>query len=116
MRFLADENFNGKTLNALRKALPDVDIVRAQDTEIYKATDPKVLEWAANENRIVLTHDIQTMTKYAYDRVKAGLPMPGVIEVISTISIGQAVDELSTMIVASTPDEFENQVKYIPIR
>lgn len=116
MRFLADENFNGKLLKALRKALPDLDIVRAQETEIYRAPDPQVLEWAAQENRIVLTHDIQTMTKFAYERVEAELSMPGVIEVSNDISIGQVIDELATMIGASTPEEFELQVKYIPIR
>lgn len=82
----------------------------------YQASDLVVLEWAAKEDRILLTHDVQTMPKHAYDRVKASLPMPGIIEVAEDAPLGQAIDELSVMIGASTPAEFENQVKYIPIR
>jgi hypothetical protein len=37
-----------------------------------------VLDWAAQENRILLTHDITTITRYAYERVQNGQGMPGV--------------------------------------
>lgn len=63
----------------------------------------------------MLTHDVQTLVGFAYERVKQGLPMPGVIEVSNALPLGQAIQEVSIMIGASTPDEFENQVKYIPI-
>ena len=59
IRFLADENFNGKILRSLRRDYPEVDVVRVQDTAIYGATDPQVLEWAAQEGRILLTHDVE---------------------------------------------------------
>jgi len=58
-----------------------LDIVRVQDAELSGADDPTLLQWAADEGRIVLTHDVSTMTKYAYERVEAGQPMPGVFEV-----------------------------------
>lgn len=77
MRFAADENFNGKVLDHLRLRLPDMDIVRVQDTVMYQSSDPDVLAWAANEGRILLTHDVQTLVNDAYNRVKVGLPMPG---------------------------------------
>ncbi len=115
MQLLADENFNGDILKGLRRVMPDADIVRAQDIEIYQASDPELLEWAAQTNRIVLTHDVQTLIGFAYERVKQGLPMPGVIVVANRLPVGQAIEEMSVMIGASTLDEFENQVKYIPI-
>lgn len=115
MRFLADENFNGMLFAALLNILPDLDILRVQDTEMLQSPDPELLEWAANEGRILLTHDVQTITRYAYERVKADLPMPGVIEVRITQSIGISVAELDLLISASTPDEFENQVRYVPL-
>jgi hypothetical protein len=30
--------------------------------------------------RILLTHDVKTMPGYAYERMVAGLPVPGIIE------------------------------------
>lgn len=115
MRFLADENFNGKVLDGLRSRVPDFDVVRVQDTEMYQSPDPQLLAWAAEQGRILLTHDVQTLAGYASERVIAGLPMPGVVEVRVLQGIGAIIDDLAVMIGASTPDEFENQVRYIPI-
>ena len=44
MRFLSDENFDNRILKALCEVLPDIDIIHVQDTEIYQAPDPLVLE------------------------------------------------------------------------
>ncbi|MCA9911450.1 MAG: DUF5615 family PIN-like protein, partial [Anaerolineae bacterium] len=49
MRFLADENFNGKLLAGLRAALPDLDVVRVQDTDKVASSDPELLAWAAEQ-------------------------------------------------------------------
>ncbi len=116
MRFLADENFNGKLLAALRTALPKIDVVRVQDTNMSASPDPELLEWAAAKNRIVLTHDVHTLAGFAYDRVRQGLLLPGIIEIKISQSIRATVDELVLLIEASTPQEFENQVHYIPLR
>ena len=116
MRFLADENFNHRILAGLLIALPDLDVIRVQDTEIYQAPDPVVLEWAAQEGRILLTHDVQTIPGHAVARVKAGLPMPCVIEVAQdTVSFGRLIEELSIMIGAGKPEDFDNLVKFVPL-
>jgi predicted nuclease of predicted toxin-antitoxin system len=116
MRFLADENFNNRLLSGLLAALPELDVIRVQDTEIYEAPDPVVLEWAAREGRILLTHDVQTMPGFAASRVKAGLPMPGVIIVAQDVlSYGKVIEELAIIIGAGTPEDFENLVKFVPI-
>jgi hypothetical protein len=116
MRFAADENFKGEVLDALRSRIPTLDVVRVQDTEMYESDDPDLLVWLAREGRILLTHDVNTMPGYVYDRVKTGLAVPGVIIVRQTAPIGQVIDELEIMIGASSPTDFENQVKFIPIR
>lgn len=54
MRFLADENFPGPAVAALKAAGHDVAWVRHSRAG---ATDAEVLEWAAREERILLTFD-----------------------------------------------------------
>lgn len=115
MRLLADENFHGDVLRGLMRADIQLDIVRVQDTELYGVADPVVLEWAAEEDRILLTHDVRTMTKHAYDRVRAGLSMPGVIEVRDDAPIGQAIEEILITLFACTPDELANRIIHIPL-
>jgi len=80
MRLLiADENFNNDIVRGLLRRKPDLDIVRVQDVGLSGADDATILEWAAQENRVMLTHDVTTITKYAYERVQAGKRMPSVL-------------------------------------
>jgi hypothetical protein len=79
------------------------------------APDEEVLQWAAQEGRLVLTHDVSTMTAAAWARVRAGLPMPGLIEVSSEASVGRAIDEIRLVIVASRPGEHEGRVLFLPL-
>src|SRR5579864_5411153 len=93
-RFLADENFNRDILRGLMRLNPKLDIVRVQDIGLSGADDPAVLEWAASNGRMLLTHDVATMTRYAYERAQAGLRMPGVFEVPRSLSLGRAIEDI----------------------
>jgi Domain of unknown function (DUF5615) len=112
VRLLTDENFNGAILRGLVRRLPELDIV--QDVGLIHTDDPDILEWAANEGRILLTHDVATITMYAYERVNQGLPMLGVVEVIATAPIGKIIDDLELFICCSQPHEYEGQILFIP--
>ena len=115
LRLLADENFNGRILRALRRNVPDLDVVRAQDTPLYGTDDQTLLQFAADENRIVLTHDVETLVGYAWDRVRSGMPMPGVIVALTAQPIGQIIGDLEILLLASQPEEFEAQIRFLPL-
>lgn len=115
LRFAADENFNRDIVRGLVRRKPDLDIVRVQDVGLAGADDPTVLEWAAVQGRVVITHDVSTLTKHAYDRVTAGRPMPGVFEVVSSASVGSAIDDLLLLAECSHEGEWEGQVRYLPL-
>ncbi len=65
LRFAADENPNGAIVRGLLRRNPVSDIVRVQDVGLMGADDLTVFKWAANQNRILLTQDVATITKYA---------------------------------------------------
>jgi predicted nuclease of predicted toxin-antitoxin system len=115
LRLLADENFNGIIVSGLLKRQPDLDIVRVQDVGLLGAEDPVILGWAAREDRVLLTHDAKTITKYAYERVLAGQRMPGVFELVRTLPISRAIDEILLVALASHEGEWEGQVRYLPL-
>jgi len=64
----ADENFNNDILRGLMRLRPGLDIVRIQDVGLSGADDPVVLEWAAREGRVLLRHDVSTITRHAFER------------------------------------------------
>jgi hypothetical protein len=116
LRFLADENFNNDILRGVRRRNPAVDLVRVQDEGLSGADDPTILEWAAKAGRVLLTHDVSTMTRYAYDRVREGKTMPGVFEVNRGVPVATAIEEILLLAECSLPGEWEGQVRYLPLR
>lgn len=66
-----------------------------------------LLYWHGRQKNgaLSLTHDIETMRKYANERIAAGLPMPGVILVRDVLPIGQVIDDLLIIISASEAGE-----------
>lgn len=78
LKFLVDENLNNDILRGLIRRVPELDIVRVQDVGLAGADDQSVLEWAAGQGRVLLTHDVPTITCFAYERLARAEPMPGV--------------------------------------
>ncbi len=112
---LADENLNGNIIRGLLRRQPNLDIVRAQDVGLSGAPDQEVLAWAAEAGRVLLTHDASTVTKHAYERVRQGLPMPGVFEVGTSLPVAHAIEDLLVIAECSTVSEWEGQVRYLPL-
>jgi len=115
LRLAADENFNSDIVRGLRRRNPDVDLVRVQDMGLSGANDQAVLAWAAREGHVLLTHDVTTLTRHAYDRVQAGQPMPGVFELSRRVPLGQAIDDILLLAECSIDGEWEGQIRYLPL-
>lgn len=115
LRLLIDENFDQRILRGLRLQIPGLDYVIVQETELRGIKDPPLLAWAAGQQRIIVTHDVNTLPQYAYERIRDGESVVGVIIVPEDLAIGIAIEELAMMIECSKPAELENQVKYLPI-
>jgi hypothetical protein len=115
LRLLADENFNGRILRALLRQIPDLDVVRTQDTSLYGADDQTLLQYAADEHRILLTHDVETLVGYAWERVRMGVAMPGVIVALTDRPIGQVIEDLEILLLASQLEELDRQIRFLPL-
>src|SRR5262249_4701622 len=116
LRYAADENFNNDIVWGLLRRNWELDVLRVQDAGLAGADDPTVLAWAADTGRIVLTHDVKTITRYAYEWIARGESMPGVVEVSRLVPIGLVLDDLLLLAEASTEDEWQGQILYLPLR
>jgi hypothetical protein len=116
LRLATDEDFNNRIVRGLLRRHPKLDIVRVQDAGLSAKDDPEILAWAAREQRALLTHDVTTMKQHAYERIVAGLPMPGVFEVSQQVPIGLAIEEILMLAECSFEGEWEGQVRFLPLR
>lgn len=114
MRFLADEDFDNRIFRGMLRRIPRLDLVWVQDTEIATANDRIVLEWAAHSERVLMTHDVNTMTYYFKEHLKRGNSSPGIIFVSQALPIGFVIDELVLIAKYSIEGEYRNQMRFIP--
>jgi hypothetical protein len=115
LRLVTDADVHGLVVRGLRKQHPTIDLVRVQEVGLRSADDPAILEWAALENRIVITQDHRTMIRSARARIRAGLPMPGLFVLRPRTSIGLAIDAILLVDHCSEQSEWENRVDFLPL-
>lgn len=116
LRLAADEDFNNRIIRGSLRRAPELDLIRVQDAGLRSRDDASILDWAANDGRVLLTHDVTTMRAHAYARISEGLPMPGVFEVGQDIPIGVAIEEILMLAECSLDGEWEGQVRFLPLR
>jgi len=112
---LADANFNYHIVRALRRQRPNLDVLTVQEARLGAIGDPELLQWAAERERIILSHDVQTLVGFAHERVSNGLAMPGVIIVREAFNVGRAVEDLLIVIECSLKEEIVGHVRYVPL-
>jgi hypothetical protein len=114
IRFLADDHFYGRILRGLFRTRERLDVTRAQDTGLSGASDEKLLEWAADNNRLILTHDKRTMPRFVHERLDSGLHTSGVFIVKTRASIGRCINDIRLIAECSEDAEWQDQIVYLP--
>ena len=115
IRLAADENFNRRIIRGIFRRLPEIDLVRVQDAGLAGADDPAVLQWSAEEDRVLLSHDEATMIHFAAQRAAAGLPMPGLFIVPDRAPLGHVIEGVVLLAIGSLEREWEGQISYLPL-
>ena len=113
-RFMTDEDFNQVIIDQVRRKRPELDIVGVRGVGLEGAADPVILEWAAQHQRVVLSHDVNTMTKHAIERLEQGLPLLGLVVVPPELDIGRAVEDTIYIAEVGTDTDFDGQIVFLP--
>ncbi len=104
-----------RLVRGLLRREPKLDIVRVQDVGLQGHSDPQVLAWAAEESRVLITFDVNTVLDAAYQRASEGQHMPGVFAIPWNVSWRQAIEDVLILAVASLPNEWEGQIVFLPL-
>lgn len=109
----ADENFNNDLVRRVLRRNPRLDIVRIQDVGLSGTGDKAVLEWAAREGRVLLTHDVSTLTRHAPDQSR-----PSHVRRVRSDPrryLATAIEDILLLAELSHPGEWEGQILYLPL-
>jgi hypothetical protein len=114
-RFLADNDFKDAIIRGVRRRESAVEFVPLRDLGFQSRSDADILEFAAENGWIVVSHDVNTMTAEAFARVAAGQTMNGLLVAHQRNPIGPVIDDLLLIWQASEAEEWLGQVRYLPL-
>jgi predicted nuclease of predicted toxin-antitoxin system len=114
VRFLADANLDQDIVDGILRRESRIDFLPAVDAIPERMKDPEVLALAATLDRVLVTHDVRTMPRH-FGNFLAVQSSPGVILVPTTVSIGQAIDELILIWHTTKAEEWRDRIVRMPI-
>lgn len=86
LRFQADADFNQEIIDGLIRREPTIDFQTADEANLRGLNDDEVLQTAAKEDRILVSHDRRTMPKHFGDFI-AENNCPGVFIIAQNVQI-----------------------------
>jgi predicted nuclease of predicted toxin-antitoxin system len=115
IRFLADADLNEGIVAGCLRREPMMDFLPANEADLEGVPDPEVLALAAEHNRILVSHDFQTMPRHFGEFLQTAGSSPGVILVPQRLLVAEAIDELVLIWCASESEEWTNRILRIPL-
>jgi predicted nuclease of predicted toxin-antitoxin system len=106
-KFLADADLNDRIIEGLLLREPSIDFLSATEGGTRRIPDPEVLRIAAETDRILVSHDRNTMIAH-FSRFTRSQESPGLIIVRQRLPVGDAIEGLLTVWWASEAEEWMN--------
>lgn len=114
-RFQADNDLRSSIRAGVLRREPSIDFQSALTARLDAVPDPEVLNVAAAQGRIVVSHDENSMPAHFADFLKAGNHSPGVLIVPQEASVGPVIESLVLIWIASDASEWVDQMVWLPI-
>ena len=114
IRFQADNDLKFAIVKAVRRLEPSIDFASAQEARLDGLGDPELLDRAAVECRVLVSHDRRTMLNHFRNHLATGKSSPGLLVVAQGTAIGVAAEAIVTMWAVSKPGELTNQAYHLP--
>lgn len=113
-RLLADADLRFAIVRAFKNREPGADFLPAQGIIPESMPDPGVLALATSLDRVLVSHDFETMPGHFYNFLDQS-PSPGLILIPQFRTAGQAVKDLLIVWSCLEADEFRNRIVYLPL-
>jgi hypothetical protein len=113
IRFQADNDLRFQILSGVICREATIDFQSAQILGLDGVPDAEVLGWAADEGRILVSHDRKTMPAHFQEFVRKRFS-PDVFLISQSVPIGEAVEALIIGWSTSEAEEWENRLVALP--
>jgi hypothetical protein len=115
VRFLADADLNKTVVTGVLRREPAVDFLTAHAAGLRAMSDSAVLALAAEQQRVLVSHDVGTMPAHFRAFRNAGRDSPGVFLLPQSLNLAEAIDEVLVIWLTSEASEWENRLVWLPL-
>ncbi len=115
VRFLADADLNKAIVTGVLRREPSLDFLTAHAAGLRGMKDPAVLALAAQQQRVLVSHDVGTMPGHFRKFREAGNSCCGVFLIRQSLDIGTAIEELLLIWLVSAASEWNNRLEWLPL-
>jgi len=77
--------------------------------------DPDILRWCEKYNFVLVTNNRSSMPVHLIDHLAQGQHIPGIFQINPSMSVGETIEELVLVALASLDDEYSDQISYLPL-
>jgi hypothetical protein len=112
-RFQADNDLDQRILVATLRLEPAIDFKSAAEAGLHGVPDESVLSVAADEGRVLVSHDCRTMPAF-FSSFVSDRNSPGLIIVSRKLAVARAADWLHLLWSASEAEEYINTIYSLP--
>lgn len=114
IKFQADNDLKYAIISGVRRRQAAIDFQTAEMAQLHFLSDEEVLSLAANEGRVLVSHDHRTMPSH-FAKFIATQNSPGVILIAQNLPLREAIEDLLMIWEASTAEEWINHLEFIPL-
>jgi predicted nuclease of predicted toxin-antitoxin system len=114
VRYQADADLNEDIVTGVCRRAPEIDFQTAHEAHLSGVEDSEVLALAAEEGRILVTHDRKTMPHHFGEFIKSR-KSPGLFIVTQHAAMLLVIEELILIWSASEAEDYVNSVRALPL-
>jgi hypothetical protein len=116
--FLLDENMPHRAIRKLlRRREPEIHVwvIGQPGAPALGSSDLELLVWIEQHDCLLVTRNRASMPGHLRDHLAAGRHVPGILIMPKRLTEWQVADELHLIWGASLPDEYRDQLVYLPV-
>ncbi|NJN65364.1 MAG: DUF5615 family PIN-like protein [Chloroflexaceae bacterium] len=117
MRYLLDEHIPPVYRTQLLRTEPGLTVwtIGSPGAPPLGTPDPEILEWCEVHGFVLVTNNRKSMPNHLADHLVRGRHVPGILVIDLDIGIGAMIAELALIAGASSEDEYQDMMVYLPI-
>ena len=112
---LFDEDMNHHMIRGLVRRVPDLDYTTVLDLDMSGDDDMAVLRAAAENERLLVSHDVNTMSATFSQLLAAGETSYGLLLVPQSLEIGRAIEDLELVCRVTANEDWVGTIEFLPI-